>query len=219
MFFDGLFKEALADDIPQIVFLGAGYDTRALRFAHDIRHTRIIELDAPAIQAEKKRLLQKRGLQLPPQLKFAAIDFAGQSLGQALAGAGYDPTQKTLFIWEGVIYYLPQEAVEATLAFVRDQSGPGSLVGFDYFYNSAIEGTSDLYGAKQATASARKVGEPFLFGIAENGIREFAAQNGFKVWCHYTPEEMEQAYLRAEDGSLFGRMFGFACHACLGTRA
>jgi methyltransferase (TIGR00027 family) len=215
MFFDGLFKEALADDIPQIVFLGAGYDTRALRFAGAIQGTRIIELDAPAIQGEKKRLLQKHGMQLPPGLKFAAMDFTSQDLGQALAGAGYDKSQKTLFIWEGVIYYLPGEAVKATLAFARDQSGPGSLVAFDYFYKSAIEGASGLYGAKQAAASAGRVGEPFLFGIAENGIQDFAAQNSLRVWCHYTPEEMEQSYLRADDGSLYGKMFGFACHACL----
>jgi methyltransferase (TIGR00027 family) len=215
MFFDGLFKEALADDIPQIVLLGAGYDTRALRFAGDIQSTRIIELDAPAIQAHKKKILQERGVELPPGLRFAPINFASQDLGHALAKAGYEKSQKTLFIWEGVIYYLPEDAVKSTLAFVRRESGPGSLVAFDYFYKSAIQGSSDYYGARQAVASAKRVGEPFLFGIAENGIRDFAERNGFQVWCHYTPEEMEQDYLRAGDGALYGKMFGFAGHACL----
>lgn len=214
-YFDGLFKEALTDDIPQIVFLGAGYDTRALRFAEAIQDTRIIELDAPAIQAQKKKILQKQGIKLPPQLSFAPIDFASQDLGQALAGAGYDKTRKTLFIWEGVIYYLPEEAVKKTLAFIRGNSGPGSYVAFDYFYKSAIEGTSDLYGAKQVTASAKRVGEPFLFGIPENGFQDFAEANGFQVWSHFTPAEMEQAYLRDDDGAFFGKMFGFACHASL----
>jgi methyltransferase (TIGR00027 family) len=158
MFFDGMFREALADDIPQIVFLGAGYDTRALRFMDAIQGTRIIELDAPAIQAHKKELLQKQGMQLPPQLSFAPIDFAAQDLGQALAKAGYDASQKTLFIWEGVIYYLTEEAIKKTLAFIRNNSGPGSYVAFDYFYKSAVEGNSDLYGAKQATASAKRGG-------------------------------------------------------------
>lgn len=219
MFFDGLFKEALADGIGQIVLLGAGYDTRALRFADAINGTRIIELDAPAIQAHKKEILQKQGIQLPPQLSFAPIDFTSQELGQALAKADYDASQKTLFIWEGVIYYLTEEAVKKTLAFIRHNSGPGSYVAFDYFYKSAIEGNSDLYGAKQAVASANRVGEPFLFGIACNGFQEFAEANGFQVWCHFTPEEMEEAYLRAEDGAFFGRMFGFACHACLRVKA
>jgi len=32
-FFDGLFLDALKDKFPQIVLLGAGYDSRAYRFA------------------------------------------------------------------------------------------------------------------------------------------------------------------------------------------
>lgn len=217
--FDELFQLALDDGVPQIVFLGAGYDTRALRFADSIQSTRIIELDAPAIQAHKKKIMQKRRIQPLPQLSLASIDFASQSLGQALAKAGYDPALRTFFIWEGVIYYLPETAVKSTLAFIRDSSGPGSRVVFDYFYKSAIEGTSDHHGAKEATASAQRVGEPFRFGIEENGIQAFAAENGYQVWSHYTPEELEQAYLRADDGAFFGNMFGFACHACLGLKA
>ena len=218
MYFDGLFKKALADDIPQIVFLGAGYDTRALRFAGSIHNTRIIELDAPAVQARKKKILQKRGIQPPPQLRLAPIDFASQGLDQALEKVGYDKSQKTFFLWEGVIYYLSQEAVETTLAFIRDNSGPGSYVAFDYFYKSAVEGTSGLYGAKEAWASARRVGEPFQFGIVESGIQGFAAENGFQVLSHYKPEELEQAYLRADNGDYLGKMFAFACHACLGVK-
>jgi methyltransferase (TIGR00027 family) len=218
-YFDELFLKALTDDIPQIVFLGAGYDTRALRFAGSIQQTRIIELDAPAVQAEKMKFMRKHGIQPPPQLRFAPIDFAGQNLDQALAAAGYDKTQKTFFIWEGVIYYLSEEAVKATLAFIRINSGQGSYVAFDYFYKAALEGRSDLYGAREAVASARNVGEPFRFGIAEGGMADFATENGFQVLSHHTPEEFEQTYLRAPDGGFFGKMFGFAGHACLGAKA
>ena len=47
-FYDGLFKDALNSHFPQIVLLGAGYDTRALRFDHLNTGTRIIELDRRA---------------------------------------------------------------------------------------------------------------------------------------------------------------------------
>ena len=36
-----------------------------------------------------------------------------------LDGAGYDRTKKTLFIWEGVTFYLTEEAVDSTLRFKR----------------------------------------------------------------------------------------------------
>ena len=44
-FFDKKFKQALEADIPQIILLGAGYDSRAYRFADLIHGTRVFELD------------------------------------------------------------------------------------------------------------------------------------------------------------------------------
>ncbi len=44
-YLDDIFTQALQENVPQIVFLGAGYDTRAYRFKDKIRATRIYELD------------------------------------------------------------------------------------------------------------------------------------------------------------------------------
>ncbi|RPH90889.1 MAG: hypothetical protein EHM72_18585 [Calditrichaeota bacterium] len=44
-YFDEIFRQALAEQIPQIVFLGAGYDTRVLRFRESLGQTRVFELD------------------------------------------------------------------------------------------------------------------------------------------------------------------------------
>lgn len=57
--FDHLFKVALEENIPQIIFLGAGYDTRAIRFKKFIQHTKIFELDAPTTQQHKKSFFIK----------------------------------------------------------------------------------------------------------------------------------------------------------------
>ena len=38
-YFDGLFSDALKNEFPQIVMLGAGYDTRAYRFAEQNKGT------------------------------------------------------------------------------------------------------------------------------------------------------------------------------------
>jgi len=48
-FFDKLFINALNKKIPQIVLLGAGYDSRAYRFSNLNRVTKIIELDIVTI--------------------------------------------------------------------------------------------------------------------------------------------------------------------------
>ena len=52
-FFDQVVQRALREDLPQIVFLGAGYDSRSYRFKGMIRNTRIFELDIQPTQQHK----------------------------------------------------------------------------------------------------------------------------------------------------------------------
>jgi O-methyltransferase involved in polyketide biosynthesis len=46
---------------------------------------------------------------------YVPIDFSKQDLRQVLDKAGYQHHLKAFIVWEGVTFYLPLEAVEATL--------------------------------------------------------------------------------------------------------
>ncbi len=59
LFFDEVFSQALKESIPQIIFLGAGYDSRGIRFEGLNIHSRIIELDMAATQSRKIKYLKK----------------------------------------------------------------------------------------------------------------------------------------------------------------
>jgi len=61
--------------IRQIVILGAGLDTFALRSPHGARQIRIYEVDHPATQAWKRQRLAEAQLALPPWLIFVPVDF------------------------------------------------------------------------------------------------------------------------------------------------
>lgn len=211
-YFDDLFEQAIADNIPQVVFLGAGYDTRAIRFRDSVRETKLFELDAPTTQKQKRDILVKAGISVPERLSFVPINFNKESLKNVLLNAGYDKSQKSFFIWEGVTYYLPEETVKKTLGIIKKYSGAGSTVAFDYFYKSIVQGKSDFYGAKEIMKEVSKSGEPFQFGIDQGEIESFLAENGFDILSHHTPEEFEKTYLYADDGEFFGKMYGFACH-------
>lgn len=133
-FFDEIFIQSINEKIPQIVFLGAGYDTRSIRFQNLTKETQIFELDAPTTQNEKKQSLEKHKIQLPENLVYVPVNFNTDNLKQALLASGYIPEKKSLFIWEGVTMYLKEEAVNETLSFIKNNSGTGSTVVFDYFY-------------------------------------------------------------------------------------
>src|SRR5665648_107451 len=102
VYFDRKFVEALKNGTPQIVILGAGYDSRAWRFAGLNSGTTIFELDPAPTQNNKLACLKKAHLEMPPTVKLLPIDFNKQSLRDALAQEGFNPQENTLFLWEGV---------------------------------------------------------------------------------------------------------------------
>jgi methyltransferase (TIGR00027 family) len=186
-FLDDEFLKALGNGIPQIVLLGAGYDSRPYRFGDRIRDTRIFEVDAPTTQAHKREILRLNGIEPHPNHRYAAVDFNKDKLETALVNAGYDPAAKTLFIWEGVSYYLEPSSAYALLDCIAQFSALNSVLCFDYMsekMESAYEG------------------EPFLFWIAEDRLEGFLSEHGFSLEENMTPRDMEERYLTLKNGKV-----------------
>jgi methyltransferase (TIGR00027 family) len=117
---------AMARGVRQVVVLGAGLDTTALRNPG----IAVFEVDHPATQEWKRRQLARMNIALPGGLRFAAMDFEHQDLCHGLASAGFDATKPAFFVWLGVVPYLTREAIEATLDFAV--SIPHCEIVFDY---------------------------------------------------------------------------------------
>ena len=96
---------AMARGVRQLVVLGAGLDTFAYR-AGQVEGLRIFEVDHPATQAWKRQRLSEAGIEVPPALTFAPVDFERETLGEGLAAAGFDPSRPAFFTWLGVVPYL-----------------------------------------------------------------------------------------------------------------
>ena len=190
-FVDEAFQGALTARIPQIVLLGAGYDTRALRFAADLGATRVFEADVPSTQTRKQALLRSSGTAVPPQVSYVAVNFKTDDVMQCLTAAGYDASLQTLFIWEGVTYYLPQEAVERTLELVQNHSAAGSTLALDYM-TTKIESVNS--------------GEPFLSFMDPEALPGWIARFGFRVREHLDAQ-MAERYLTMRDGTVAERPF------------
>ena len=203
---DEVFVDALDRSFSQIVVLGAGMDTRALRFQNKNPGAMIFELDIHATQRYKRKVLERKQIALPEELVFALIDFNKQRLADVLSKAGYQEKQKTLFLWEGVTMYLEPEAVDGTLIFIRSSAAEGSVVAFDYVRASVLRRENTLYGEKGIYDTVARTGEEWTFGIENGAIEGFLAERGLKMLSHYTPSDLEAAYLTAEDGTRFGRI-------------
>ena len=170
-FIDDVVRDALTQGMKQVVILGAGLDTRPYRLA-GMEHTRVFEVDLPAVQEAKKKKVQKRFGRLPEQVTFLPIDFDTQSLEAVFAGTSFDPASPAVFLWEGVTQYLSEEAVSRTLAFVGT-SAPGSILVFTYVLKSFIERCSEIPGADKMMDMVAKRGSPWLFGLEPSSVAAY----------------------------------------------
>ena len=191
-YIDDFLIACLSEGLDQVVILGAGFDTRAYRIA-GIEKTRVFEIDHPATQAVKLKRLKKVIDPLPGHVTFIPVDFNTQTLGERLLSSGYNEQGKTLFIWQGVTYFLTAEGVDSTLAFIANHSGPGSAVIFDYFYNETLRDTSRS-DVKMMRRAARLTGEEYLFGIDEGQIEPFLTQRGFRDVRNVALEDLKRLY-------------------------
>jgi methyltransferase (TIGR00027 family) len=204
---DSVFVDALERGFPQVVILGAGMDTRALRFKNKNKGTKVFELDLPITQHPKLDILNRKRVTLPEKLVFIPIDFNKQSLAEALLAAGYQENVLSLFLWEGVTMYLTAEAVDSTLAFIRNSTAEGSIVVFDYLYASVLRREGRHYG-EEISDTVSSAGENYTFGIEEGDIEGFLSERGFRVISHHSPSDLEREFLTADDGTFFGRING-----------
>ena len=210
-YFDAVFEKALADQFDQILLFGAGYDTRALRFQGKTQHTRIFELDEPHTQQAKIKQLRKRNLSIPSNLVFIPIDFEKESLSQKLDVAGFQKGKKNLFILEGLLMYLAEDAVKETFQIIREYYGTKDRVVFDYIQASVLRHDNTLYGEAELIKSVHKAGEPWRFGIEPGEIELFAVAHGFEVKDHKCAQDLDVDYFRDIDGREVGRVNGTHC--------
>ena len=75
IWFDDLFATGLKEKIPQIVLMGAGYDSRTYRFARQLQDTKVYELDAAPTQERKMACLKQAKIETPRQVTYVPIDF------------------------------------------------------------------------------------------------------------------------------------------------
>lgn len=209
-FFDDAFKDALNAEIPQIVLLGAGYDTRPYRFAGSKNATRIFELDISTTQERKKTCLKKHRIDVPEGLTLVPIDFNKESVGAVLETAGYRNDLQTLFLWEGVSYYLESDSVDRMLEFVQQSGVEDSVIAFDYAISTTEDNIDNYYGAKifHETWRKHRPNELFKSAVADGEIGGFLEDRGLRLIQHLDPEEIEKTYLLNDDGSLVDRVNG-----------
>lgn len=144
--FDEVLLREAAQGIDQLVVLGVGFDSRSLRFAPQLGAARVFEVDRPEVLARRAERL--RGISQNPHALAVPTDFDLDNLADVLTSKGFVTRGvRSLFLWEGVTYYLPESAVNVVLACVATLSEAPSSIVFDYVTRAFYEGDERGHGA------------------------------------------------------------------------
>lgn len=145
----------------QVVIVAAGMDARAYRLAWPDGAV-VYELDQPAVIAAKNDVLADDD----PRCRRVAVgvDLA-DDWPTALTESGFDPNAPTVWLIEGLLQYLDEDAVRTLFDRVHRLSAPGSTLLYDVVGKTLLE--SPMM-APLVKAMAER-GSPWLFGTDEPG--------------------------------------------------
>ncbi|HET7865566.1 MAG TPA: SAM-dependent methyltransferase [Burkholderiaceae bacterium] len=177
-------EDTLADAVlrgaGQCVLLGAGLDTFALRNPWPER-LRVFEVDHPATQAWKRRLVADAGLAAQGRVTWVPVDFEQQEMFDVLRASGWCAEQATVVVWLGVTVYLTPGRVAHSLRQMGQALAPGSVLVFDFVRRPArwrllrrlmLAGLSRRY---------RRFGEPWQSYLQETELRRQLGAAGFQA--------------------------------------
>lgn len=171
--FDMQVIEALDAGIDQVAVIGAGYDSRAWRFARD--GVRYFELDHPATQADKVARAPSDGP------TYVAVDLTVTTASDALTGHGLDDRRPTFFVVEGVTMYLTKEVLHRALVDLRKVAAVGSRLSVNF---SAPGHTGTARNRRQLLLQRMaRIGsaEGFRLEVDRVGAGELVADAGWEV--------------------------------------
>lgn len=189
-FFDDFLMDACENSgVRQVVLAAAGMDTRAFRLDWPTG-VRLYEMDLLEVLDEKERVIEDAGASPSCERQAVQVDLKEDDWPEALLAAGYDPSQPSAWLVEGLLFYLPRNAVHDLLDKISQMTAAGSLLGLDLMNRNLL---FSPMAWPQLAALARR-GAQGRFGT--NDPKELLARHGWKA-------DVAQP---GEDGANFGRL-------------
>lgn len=149
-FFDEFFLDAAEAGIRQAVILASGLDSRAYRLPWPTGTT-VFEIDQPQVIEFKTATLAELGAAPTAERRAVGIDLRFD-WPAALRDAGFESSQPTAWIAEGLLGYLPPEAQDTLIDTITELSASGSRFGCESVPNVGAMDSDEVRDRMQAVA-------------------------------------------------------------------
>lgn len=155
-----------AQDMPQILILGAGFDSRAMVLPQLASgKLAVFEVDFADRIAAKLDIFARNKVVIPPHLRYIGADLTDPQLRSHLAAAGFRGDLPTLVLMEGAFFYLARDAAAALLERRTLDLPAGSSLVFDLWTRAR----QDSLNAKVQAQLGRKLFGECPIGTDESG--------------------------------------------------
>jgi methyltransferase (TIGR00027 family) len=198
-YLESVTEKAIAEGVRQIVVLGAGLDTLALRQHRWHPTVTFIEVDHPDTQQVKRRALETGNLAAPEaNFDLVAADLGKRTVSEALTDCpAFDPQADTLFIAEGLLMYLTEDEIGRLFFGIREAIALSARCRFAFtFLERQANGQPNFaHSGRLLDRWLRHRGEPFRWGIAAAQLPAWMTPFGFTAMAIATPADLRTAFL------------------------
>lgn len=189
-------ERALARGVEQVVLLGAGLDSLALRrptLAHEVA---LFEVDHPESQRWKLERIAELGLGVPG-VRFVPVDFQTERLEARLVESGLRLNRPIFFTWLGVAQYVDRPVADAMFAFIAARPAGSELVLDAIVRDDLLDPGERVFNEVASQRSAER-GEPWLSYFDPIALEGQLAATGFASVERLTPELAAVRYYRGQ---------------------
>jgi methyltransferase (TIGR00027 family) len=171
-------RDGIAAGATQILVLGAGYDTMGWRLAPEFPGVNFFENDHPATARLKARGIEAMGRRA--NLYLIQEDLGKRKLVDVLeANEPWDQSARTVIVAEGLVMYLPREAVRDLFCQCAVIAGAGSQIAFTYI-PTGVDGRPDAGRWTGLILWLMKIGgEPWIWSIRPEELGLFLEETGW----------------------------------------
>jgi methyltransferase (TIGR00027 family) len=173
-------REGIAAGASQVLVLGAGYDTLGWRLASEFADVNFFEIDHPATARLKAKGIDVMGQRA--NLHLIAEDLGERQLVDVLHGnAVWNPAAVTVIVAEGLLMYLPPDAVSDLFDQCAAVSGAASRIAFTYV-GTRENGRPDAGPWTWLVLWILKVGgEPWLWSMRPEEFALFLKEKNWTI--------------------------------------
>jgi methyltransferase (TIGR00027 family) len=171
-------REGIGGGATQVLVLGAGYDTMGWRLSPEFADVNFFEIDHPATARLKAKGIEAMGPH--DNLHLISEDLSKRRLLDVLeADDSWDSKMQTAIVAEGLLMYLPPEAVRDLFNQCTAIAGTGSRIAFTYIATGADSRPDAGRWTGLVLWILKVTGEPWLWSVQPERLGRFLKDRGW----------------------------------------